>query len=56
MVFTNRLFKRRLTRKGRKAKRRTRKQKGGNILDGRIENSRYAKYGTVTGVMPVDFR
>jgi hypothetical protein len=54
MVFTNRLFKRRLTRKGRKAKRRTRKQKGGNILDGRINEGPFAKKGVFVNPIVVD--
>ena len=53
MVFTNRLFKRRLTRKGRKAKRRTRKQRGGNALDGRMTDS-FGKYGVTVNPLIVD--
>ena len=52
MVFTNRLFKRRLTKK--KAKRRTRKQKGGNILDGRINEGPFAKKGVFVNPIVVD--
>jgi hypothetical protein len=56
MVFTNRLFKRRLTKKkAKKSKKPTRKQRGGNVLDGRIRESRYAKYGTETGIIDLDF-
>ena len=54
MVFTSRVFKRRLSRKTRKSKRKakkskgTRKQRGGNVLDGRLSESTDAKYGTMS--------
>jgi hypothetical protein len=59
MVFTSRLFKRRLSRKARKArkaKRNTRKQRGGNVLDGKLgpKSLNYGQYGTETGPMDVD--
>lgn len=47
MVFTSRLFKRRLSRKAKKAKRKSRKQRGGNVLDGRMIGSKeYDNYLT----------
>jgi hypothetical protein len=54
MVFTSRVFKRRLSRKTKKSKRKTRKQRGGNVLDGRLLESIYAKYGTMSDPMEVD--
>lgn len=54
MVFTSRVFKRRLSRKTKKSKRKakkakqTRKQTGGNVLDGRLSESIDAKYGTMS--------
>ena len=50
MVFTSRVFKRRLSRKTKKSKRKakqTRKQRGGNVLDGRMIGSKeYDNYLT----------
>jgi hypothetical protein len=60
MVFTSRVFKRRLSSKTKKSKRkakkskRTRKQRGGNVLDGRLLESIYAKYGTMSDPMEDD--
>ena len=56
MVFTSRVFKRRLSRKAKKAKRKSRKQRGGNVLDGKLytNSAKYGPYGTETGVTDVD--
>jgi hypothetical protein len=60
MVFTSRVFKRRLSRKAKKSKRKSRrnsrKQRGGNVLDGKLDtnSAKYGPYGTETGVTDVD--